>query len=243
MKSGDRVGRLALACAGICILCGCSSDPEALASLLPDPIIDIEVPQQKPPFLMSTGGTPQVYLLLGYNDVYSTGLIELTDKLNAEGIRAKWLNGNTWLAFIAEIKQAHAKGTLKGDLILVGHSFGGDDAVNVAAKVADDGVPVRLIVLVDATSPAPIPRNVDYCYNIYKPTLAGDLFPNSFAGNPVERAPGNTHTRIINEAVTVANFGWAANRIEHFSIDSEPLIHQAVINKIKEIEGLAGSDT
>lgn len=217
--------------------CGCQ--PEALLVLLPTDGVD--VPTQSPPFMMSTGAEPQVYLLLGYNDVYSTGLMDLAAKMNAQGLHAKWLNNSDWLTLLDEIKQARTKGTLKGDLIFVGHSFGGDDAVNISRKLTDASIPVRLVALIDATSPAPIPANVDYCYNLYEPSLFGDLFPNSFPGNPVEPDPGNTHTVIMNQIISVDTFGPEVAKMNHLTIDSSPVIHQAVIDKIREIEALPGS--
>jgi len=238
LRRGINVPRRGIIVAGLLagVLGPLGCQPEALLILLPED--GVEVPKQTPPFMLATGDTLQVYLLLGYNDVYSTGLMDLAAKMNSQGIPARWLSNADWPTLLSEIQESHAKGTLQGDLVFVGHSFGGDDAVNLARKLNALDIPVRLIVLVDGTSPAPIPPNVDYCYNLYKPTVAGALFPNSFAGNPIEAEPGNTHTVIINEPVTKETFGPDAVYMSHFTIDSEPLIHQAVIDKVREIEAM-----
>lgn len=190
---------------------------------------------QNPPFLMASEDRAQVYLLLGLWDVYSLGFNDLAAQMRSRGLRAVTLSGTDWPALAQEIIRAHKNGKLRGDLIFVGHSFGGDDAVDIAILLKEQGISVRGLALLESTFPAPIPVNVDRCFHLYKPNLAGDLFPNTFAGNPVTPEPGNTHTEIINKLINFENFEWEARRMEHFTIDSHPL---AQLDLIRQVEAM-----
>ncbi|GMU22675.1 MAG: hypothetical protein AMXMBFR13_27600 [Phycisphaerae bacterium] len=196
-----------------------------------------EIPKKSPPFMLNTGGAPQVYNILGLNDEYSRGLIDLTDKMIAAGMHATWINDTAWQGLGLEIQQAYENGTLSGDLVFVGHSFGADDCVKLARQLNEKSIPVKLLVLIDSTFAPPIPPNVDRCLHLYIPTLFGDLFPNTFAGNPVKAETGNTHTQVVNRLIDYVNFGAAGLETDHFSVDSSAVIHEAVIEEVRAYAG------
>lgn len=225
-RHGVRIWLWALLSLAAWSLCGCLSR-DLLEGSAGDGTDPDRLSQRTGTILLSTDGEPQVYLLLGLNDVYSLGLIELTDKINAAGIQATWLSGPDWPALGREIVDAHETGSLRGDLVFVGHSFGADDAVDLAQMLHEHSIPVRMLVLLDATDPSDIPPNVDRCAHFYLPNHLADAFPHTFAGNPVVAQPGNDHTEIINNALSSLLFG-----LEHFWLDSDPAIHDAVIAEI-----------
>lgn len=83
-------------------------------------------------------------------------------------------------------------------LVLIGHSFGGDDIVRVVEDLKALGLGVRLLVLVDGTNPGPIPENVDRCLQFYISMPGLDAAPWILPGQPTELAAGNTHTELVN---------------------------------------------
>lgn len=173
----------------------------------------------------------QVYCLRGLWDVFSTGLDDLARKIRAEGIPAVSLSGTDWPDVVDHITQTPASASADQRLVLVGHSFGADDAVNVARLLGRRDIRVSLLVLIDATAPPPIPDNVDRCVHMYLPNTLGDLAPRGFPGNPVVPADGNTRTEIINRPLRPEDVGDAT----HFNIEGNPFVQNAVIAEILEL--------
>lgn len=178
-------------------------------------------------------GGPQVYLLRGLADIYSVGLNILADKMVAQGIPALATSGPSWPTLAAAIEQAYADGSWQGDLVLVGHSYGSDNAIRLATELDTQDIPVRLLLLLDATDPPPIPKNVDRCVHYYIPTIFAVFFPDQLPGNPVQAAAGNDHTEIVN--IIVQDLGAPVAGLDHFSIDSSDYIHELCIEEVLKL--------
>ena len=172
---------------------------------------------------------PRVFLLRGLFDVFSLGLDDLAAEMRAVGIDATSLSGPTWPTLADEFERDFEAGSFERPVVLVGHSFGADDAVHLCRYLKAKGVPIRLLVLLDATTPPGIPLNVGRCVHYYIPTPLSDLLPEAFAGNPVEPATDNQHTEILNIIFDQQNFGDAIQGSDHFTIESNARIHELVI--------------
>ncbi len=179
--------------------------------------------------------TGRAFCLRGLLDVFSLGLNDLSERLRGEGISAITVSGPSWPDLARRIRGARLRGELAGPLILVGHSYGADDAVRLARRLGRYSIDVALVVLLDATSPPPLPPNVARCVHVYRPTVLGDLFPILFAGNPVEAAEGNDRTEIVNKIVSRADFGAAAARVDHMNIDASTDIHGFVMKEVLRV--------
>ena len=179
----------------------------------------------------------QAYCLRGLGDVYSLGLNHLTDRLRIEGVNAEVLSHRDWSMLADRILASFQNGTLAGPVVMVGHSYGSDDAIRVAESLDAHGIDVDLLVLLDATVPPQIPANVGRCLHLYQHTFWGDLFPLIFSGRPVQPAPGNDRTEIINRLVNFENFGEGALEVNHFNIDSSVIIHDVVVDEIVRVCG------
>ncbi len=102
-------------------------------------------------------------------------------------------------------------------LILVGHSWGADDAIRLWRRLQSSGIHIRLLVTLDPVTPSKVPTNVDRATNFYESNGIRDIFPwwrgvplsSDNAGTPVlnidvrhERpdldAAGATHGTICN---------------------------------------------
>jgi hypothetical protein len=186
----------------------------------------------------ATASHVKIYMLHGLVDFYSLGLDELADKmraLNLDPVLVKWLE---WPDVADDIQQSYTDSNGTDEYILIGHSYGSDDAVNLARALNDRGIPVKLLYLLDASAPPPIPSNVDRCIHYYIPTVAGDVLPNIFAGNPVDLEDGNTKTILTNEMFTEDVFGPGVGCANHFSIDVNILAHNLIIDEVlKIVEG------
>jgi pimeloyl-ACP methyl ester carboxylesterase len=218
--------------AGLAFLIGCTTlRPVQSVADFADPLIDGGPAARAPPPL-----PPQVFLLRGLWDIFSLGLDDLADKLNASGFAATALSGGPgWLNLAQQLRAEYADGETR-PLVLVGHSYGADEAVGVARYLGEHGIGVDLLALVDATNPPAIPANVNRCVQWYIPSELGDWAPRDFAGNPVIAAPDNDHTLIENRIFTTHELGPQAHGANHFNIDEHPYLHELIILEIQNLE-------
>jgi pimeloyl-ACP methyl ester carboxylesterase len=115
---------------------------------------------------------PEVYLVRGYLDWYSTGIDQLTTELKSDGQSAAAFREEQW-ADVADHLSAHPQ----QPLMLIGFSYGADDVIRIARRLNDVHQPVELLITIDPVTPADIPPNVKRCVNFYQPNGFWDLFP------------------------------------------------------------------
>src|SRR3954454_21296022 len=101
---------------------------------------------------------PQVLLLRGWFGVFSTGLDSIADDLKKRGIRAEVAGHTHWKTAANEILD-RANGDF-GPLVLVGHSQGANNVIDIARLLEVRKVPVALLVTLAPYMQNPIPGNV-----------------------------------------------------------------------------------
>ena len=110
----------------------------------------------------ATPGPPSsngvVYLFRGGFNVFSTGVDVLAKKLRARGIEATAYGNDDWPAVTEKAKARYAK--THQPIVLVGHSFGANAAVLIAAELNKSKTPVALIILYDTVSSMKVSANV-----------------------------------------------------------------------------------
>jgi pimeloyl-ACP methyl ester carboxylesterase len=173
-----------------------------------------------------------VVLFRGLLDQPSAGLNDLANELRSAGMTAVAQPYTTWEAALAEIETLLTAET-PPQLVFMGHSYGADSAVLLAQELGRRGIGVDLLFLIDATVPPPIPANVARCVQVYNPNDFAEAAPDVFPGNPVQAAPGNDRTQIINLRARVEDLGpdaasidVAAGLLVHLTLDSEPVVHR-----------------
>jgi alpha-beta hydrolase superfamily lysophospholipase len=90
-------------------------------------------------------GIPRVILLRGWFGVFSMGLDSVTDQLKAQGINAEVAGHLSWQNEVAEILRERAAGRT-GPLILVGHSQGANNVIDMARALEPSHVTVDLLI-------------------------------------------------------------------------------------------------
>jgi pimeloyl-ACP methyl ester carboxylesterase len=113
-----------------------------------------------------------VCLVRGYQDWYSTGIDQLAGKLHDAGIPAEVFREAQWRDLAGQLKR-HPHGAL----VLIGFSYGADDAILIARQLNDAHQPVDLLITIDPVTPANIPANVKHAVNYYEPNGPWDTFP------------------------------------------------------------------
>jgi pimeloyl-ACP methyl ester carboxylesterase len=162
---------------------------------------------------------PRVLLLRGWLSVFSGGLDHLADQFRARGINAEVRRHLYWTTAVSEILRDRAAGKI-GPLILVGHSQGGNDAIEIARALQISNVPVDLVVTLAPYLPKPVPANVGRAINYFQ---AGGW------GSPLTPDPGFRGK--------LANFDLAGDpTIFHFNIDKSDRIQAEILREIQAFQ-------
>lgn len=157
------------------------------------------------------------YLLRGLGNIWSRGIDELGEQLEAEGVRLSVHNHRYWKELAAEAAEKYKSEKDFAPIIIMGHSLGASASILMANKLGEYGVPVRLVITFDGLAhahgtKAPISRNVEEVLNFYNGSLLG-----------VEIVPGRGFKGKI-ENVDVHDIEGAG----HLKIDKNPELQARV---------------
>lgn len=157
-----------------------------------------------------------VYLLRGAFNIFSLGMDELAAKLERMGIATTVTNYLAWQALADQAAAEYKSGRVRM-IILVGHSSGATAVTEMAARLSQFGVPVKLAIGLDPTSYEIATGNVDRYVNYY-----------------VAHGMGTTVARGSQFSGTLENVDMENNRdIGHFNIDKNQALQERVIGDIR----------
>lgn len=165
----------------------------------------------------------------GLGGVFSKGMNRLEDTLeNDYGIHA---TSTVWFkekSLSRRIIQHYQQDKVHPPIILVGHSLGANQQIQVAYDLYRAGIPIALLMTIDAVLPANIPPNVKHVCNIYKPSLVP-----LFSGLRLQAAdPYRTKVDNIN----VDHLRGV--QVNHFTIDSHPTIQKMMLHEVLDSVGV-----
>ena len=166
----------------------------------------------------------EVHTMLGGLGVFSTGMKELSssvvDKYAIPAPSSMWYNaGNVSRSIVTSYYKNHRP------IILVGHSLGANEQLKVARNLNKLGIPVDLLVTVDAVSQTVVPPNVKHAMNFYKPSYV----PMFSVLKLRAIDPAKTHLENINVSTLK---GVAVN---HFTIDKDPVVQTMILDEVKKV--------
>jgi hypothetical protein len=165
---------------------------------------------------------PHVILLRGWFGVFSAGLDSVADDLRAQGIDAKVTGHLHWSEEVAEILRERSTGQT-GSLILVGHSQGANNVIDMARSLESYHITVDLLVTLTPFMQNPIPANVVKAINYYN---------SSGWGEPIAADKGS-HGKLIN--IDLAN----DPTIKHTNVDKSVKVRARVLQEIIALETVA----
>ncbi len=168
----------------------------------------------------------EVHTMLGGLGVFSTGMKELSASVektyHIPAPSGMWYNaGNVSRSVIAYYRSHKTH----RPIILVGHSLGANEQIKVARNLDKVGIPVDLLVTVDAVSQTIIPPNVKHAMNFYK-----SGYVPMFSGLKI-RAVNPAKTKIENINVTTLK----NVQVNHFTIDKNPVVQAMIMKEIKRV--------
>lgn len=168
----------------------------------------------------------EVHTMLGGLGLFSTGMRTLSatvvDECKIPAPSDMWYNAGNVTREIISYYQTHQE---HRPIILVGHSLGANEQIKVARNLNKAGIPVALLVTVDAVSQTIVPPNVHYAMNFYKPS-----FVPMFSGLKLRAVdPEKTHIDNIN-VTTIKGI-----EVNHFTIDKDPIVQAMIMNEVKKV--------
>ena len=165
---------------------------------------------------------PHVYLLRGLMNIFSLGMDDLAQKINARGIRATVHTHAEWQSLSDQIAARYKRGN-RSPVILIGHSLGADAVMLMGEYLGRQNVPVALIVPFDGTASHPASKNVARVFNLTQRSYAR-----------MTRGPG-FRGELVNMDVSGPN-------IDHINIDKSARLHSLVLQRVIAVAG-RGSTT
>jgi len=160
----------------------------------------------------------RVILLRGWFGVFSTGLDEIAEALKAKGIRAEVASHLYWKTAADEIVRERVEGKTDA-LVLVGHSQGANNVIDMARVLEAHNVPVALLVTLAPYRQNPVPANVIRAINYYQ---------SSGWGAPVTAEPG-FHGKLSNIDVR------EDSTVSHINIDKSARIQGDIEREIEAV--------
>ncbi|MGU3400868.1 lipase [Brucellaceae bacterium D45D] len=109
---------------------------------------------------------PNVYLLRGFGDIFSTGIDEIGASLQAAGIDAQVKSHTAWRLVANRIvsdRQKYGRQTT----VLIGHSLGANAIISIAEALEKQNIRVDYMACFAATAPDPLPGNIKRVVNFY----------------------------------------------------------------------------
>jgi hypothetical protein len=157
----------------------------------------------------------RVILLRGWFGVFSTGLDEIAEALKAKGIRAEVAGHLYWKTAADDIVRERSEGKTDA-LVLVGHSQGANNVIDMARVLEAHNVPIALLVTLAPYQQNPVPANVIRAINYYQ---------SSGWGAPVTAEPG-FHGKLSNIDVR------DDSTVSHINIDKSARIQSEIEREI-----------
>lgn len=171
-----------------------------------------------------------VYLLRGWIGIFSTGIDSLGDKLNAHGIHAEVFQEAQWQTLANTIVREYRKTDVHEPIVLIGHSYGADDAILIARELNAHGIKVDLVVTLDPVTPRKVPGNIDLVYNLYQSNGAFDNLP-FLRGIPL--AADEPGPRVLrNMDIRTNRTDLLYPDLDHFNIEKKAKILDDVIRQV-----------
>jgi hypothetical protein len=109
----------------------------------------------------------QVYLLRGWFGVFSTGMDAVAETLQARGVKAEAIGHLAWKSAVQKILKEREAGRV-GPVVLVGHSQGGNNVIDMARELAPHKVRVDLLITLAPFLQDAVPPNVARAVNYYQ---------------------------------------------------------------------------
>lgn len=180
----------------------------------------------------SSARAGQVYLLRGWNDLWSEGVDALAKRIAVEGVDARAYRASQGDDLAGALLERYAADADPDPLVLIGFSFGADEAIRIARRFDAARRPIALLVTIDPVTPPDIPANVRAARNFYQSNGVLDALP-WLRGVPVrgppgeDAAPGRVRNVDIRQRADLREPGTG-----HRTIAANAKVHSAIVAEV-----------
>jgi pimeloyl-ACP methyl ester carboxylesterase len=171
----------------------------------------------------------EVFVLRGFMGIWSRGMDQITTRLREDGIVTGIFGYDQWAEVAGQIAAERKVPGLRQPLVLIGHSYGADNALRIAAELGKQQITVDLVITVECVTPTRVPANVREEVNIFKPRTL-DFLP-WWRGVPVQLAdPRNSTLDQIDVHASRPDID--RPDLGHSDIDKDPKILDLIEKKV-----------
>ena len=199
--------------------------PIGCASIEPGDVSGVALPSD------TAARSGNVYLIRGFLGIFSTGIDRLGTEISAAGVRASVFQDDQWSNVADAIARKETTSLYHEPLVLVGHSYGADDAIRIARELKKRNVQVDLLITLDPVTPPPVPVNVRQCINLYQSNGVWDTFP-WLRGVPVGCERESDATQLINANLRVDRTDLFEPGLDHFNIEKKQKVHDEILQHV-----------
>ncbi|HZL38193.1 MAG TPA: thioesterase domain-containing protein [Tepidisphaeraceae bacterium] len=178
---------------------------------------------------MQTRG--MVCLLRGWRGLWSKGIDDLAAELHGHGVEALVFRDGQWEALAQRLVCRSRNSPRDEPLVLIGFSYGADDAIRVARRLGHNGIRVDLLITIDPVTPPPVPANVHISVNYYQSNGVWDLFP-WLRGVPVHGEPGGPTP--LNQNLKKDRQDLQEQNTSHATIAGNARLHREIVERLRE---------
>lgn len=171
-----------------------------------------------------------VCLIRGWRDLYSGGLDRLAEELRQQGVAAEVFRDEQWPALAAALIRQYAINTDHDPLVLIGFSYGADDALRIADEMNRRGLAVNLLITIDPVTPPAVPQNVVSCFNFFQTNGFWDAFP-WLRGVPLKAVGVG---RLVNVDIRRTRPDLLEPDTAHSNIAANPNLHREIVARVLE---------
>lgn len=168
----------------------------------------------------------EIHALRGGLGIFSLAMNKMqtvvSEKYNVPGSSTMWYSAGEMSKAVIDY---HYKHHSNRPVILIGHSLGANEQLKVARNLDKAGIPVALLVTIDAVSQTSVPGNVEHVLNIYKPGYVP-----MFSGLKVKAV--NPKATLV-ENVNIKDLKGV--NVHHFNIANNKVVQDLVLAEIGKV--------
>lgn len=171
-----------------------------------------------------------LFAIRGFLGIWSRGMNTISARAQNElHIPSTTIGSVERYRLTAFLIKSYKEGYLCSPIILVGHSLGSDDIIEVAWSLYAKGIPVYLLAMTDPVMPRRIPPNVVRCYNVYKCHPKTDFIP-IYRGVTVKAI---NSSKTIVENINIRGMYFDNDTITHFNIEKAHPVQNMILNAVR----------
>lgn len=169
-----------------------------------------------------------VYLIRGWQDLWSQGIDQLGGELRDAGIQAEVYRESQWRELSDRLPKRYREKAPDDPLVLIGFSYGADDVLRISERLKDHGIRPDLVITIDPVTPPAVPANVRACYNYFQTNGVWDVFP-WLRGIPLRSSvPG----QLVNVDIRRERPDLLEPNTSHATIAGNPKLHREIVQRV-----------